>query len=86
MVTFVAPLTTTRPVIEEDGTLTQEARDWHGSITDQAVIIGTGSPESVVAANVSAMYMDDAGTAGNILYVKKLADIGGDTTQGWILV
>ncbi|MCK5609378.1 hypothetical protein KAR91_46325 [Candidatus Pacearchaeota archaeon] len=85
MVTFVAPLTTTRTVIEEDGSLTQEARDWMQTITDQAVIIGTGSPESVVEANVTAMYMDDAGTAGSILYVKRDADIGGDATQGWIL-
>jgi hypothetical protein len=30
--------------------------------------------------------MDDAGTAGAILYVKKSADVAGNKTQGWILV
>jgi hypothetical protein len=30
--------------------------------------------------------MDDAGTAGAILYIKRDTDIAGDKTQGWILV
>ena len=87
MITRVVPLTTARPIIEEDGTQSLETREWTQAITDQSVIFGTGTPEGVVEANVTAMYMDDAGTAGNILYVKRDADDGlGDPTKGWILV
>jgi hypothetical protein len=30
--------------------------------------------------------MDDAGTAGSILYIKQLAQITNDPKNGWILV
>ena len=86
MVTRVQELTTSRPVIEQDFTSAQELRDWTKTITDQATIIGTGSPEGVIEAFITAMYMDDTGAAGSIMYVKKLADIGGDKSQGWILI
>ncbi len=87
MVTRVVPLTTTRPIVEEDRTLSLEAREWMQAITDQAVIIGTGSPEGLIDAPQTAMFMDDAGTAGNILYIKRDVDDGaGDPKFGWILV
>ena len=50
------------------------------------MIVGTGSPEGVIDAPQTANYMDDAGTAGNIKYIKRDADIAGDSTKGWILV
>jgi len=61
-------------------------RSWTQTITNQALIIGTGSPETVVEAAQGASYMDDAGTAGTILYIKISNDIGGDKSQGWVLV
>lgn len=45
-------------------------------------IIGTGSPEGVIPADPTQLYMDDAGIAGSILYIKQSGS--GDT--GWILV
>ena len=86
MVNRVTPPTTTRPIIDESGEMVQEMRTWTQIITDQALIIGTGSPETVIEALQGTVYMDDAGTAGSILYIKRDADIGGDKTQGWILV
>ena len=86
MVTRVTPLTTTRPVLDPTGQTAQEFRSWAQLLTDRALIIGAGSPETVVAAPQGAMYMDDAGTAGSILYVKRDGDQAGDTTKGWILV
>ena len=56
------------------------------AINEQTVITGSGSPEGVVEAIVSQQYMDTAGTAGAILYIKRDADIAGDKKQGWILV
>ena len=86
MVNKVTPPTTTRPIIDERGEMVQELRTWTQIITDQSLIRGTGSPESVVEAPQDAVYMDDAGTASNIVYIKRDADIAGDKTKGWILV
>lgn len=87
MVTRVTALTTTRPIVETSGESSQEMRSWAQLITDRALIISTGSPEGVIDAPQGSMYMDDAGTAGNILSVKRDADDGlGDKTKGWILV
>ena len=45
-------------------------------------IQGSGSPEGVVTAEPTQMYMDTAGTASAIMYVKKT----GVSNTGWILV
>ena len=86
MTVRVTALTSTRPVLEESGETGQELRSWAQLLTDRALIIGTGSPETVVAAPQGASYMDDAGTTGTLLYLKRDGDIAGDTTKGWILV
>jgi hypothetical protein len=74
------------PLINEDGTPSDQFMFWLRLMTGKAQIIGTGSPEGVIAADQGATYMDDTGTAGAILYVKRDADIAGDVTTGWILV
>ena len=86
MVTRVSPPTTTRPIIDERGEMSQEMRTWTQIITNQAMIVGTGSPETAVEAGQLSVYMDDAGTAGNIVYIKRDDNIAGDRTKGWILV
>ena len=74
------------PIVDADGKQTQEFNDWVGAVDRGLLLIGTGSPEGVVTATVGQEYMDDAGTAGSILYVKRDADIAGDRSSGWILV
>lgn len=56
------------------------------ALANLSIASGSGSPEGVVEASATALYMNTAGSAGNILYVKKTDDVGGDRTQGWILV
>ena len=56
--------------------------DSAGRPVDSTVLSGSGSPEGVVTANPKVLYMDENGTAGNILYVKK----SGVGNTGWILV
>jgi len=76
-----------RPVVESDGSLTPQSRTFFKTLTNQALIIGTGSPEGVVIAEIGASYMDDTGTAGGIMYIKRDADDGaGDKSIGWVLV
>ena len=87
VVSKVNNLTNTRPVIDANGVLTQEARLFFNDVTALVMITGNGSPENVVESlKTGVLYTDLDGTTGSILYVKKLSDIGGDTKQGWILV
>ena len=71
---------------KEDGLPTQRAAEFIEEMTRQVnlntVLSGTGSPETVVTAVPKQMYMDDSGTAGSILYIKKT----GTAKTGWILV
>lgn len=72
--------------IKDDKTTSAQAAEYLEAMTRQinknTVQSGTGSPEGVLTAEPKALYMDDAGSAGNILYVKKSG--AGDT--GWVLV
>ena len=78
-----------RSIIDADGTLTLQSRTYFLALDDAinlvTVISGSGSPEGVVEALVTKQYMDTAGTAGTITYIKKFTDIAGDKTMGWIL-
>lgn len=70
----------------EDNKLTQRALKLVQGLVELDVLEGSGSPENVIEAKPRRLYMNTAGTAGSILYIKRDADIGGDRTQGWILV
>lgn len=72
--------------ITKDGMMEDRFFNWHLNVSNLSILSGAGSPEGVVAARPTRLYMDTAGTAGAILYVKRGADIAGDRTQGWILV
>lgn len=73
-------------IVDADGLMFQAFRDWAQDITGLDLIIGTGSPEGVVDARVGREYMDKTGITGSIKYIKRDSDIGGDRSQGWILV
>lgn len=49
---------------------------------DKEILIGTGSPEGVVEADPTRLYMDDAGSSGSVLYIKQT----GTGNTGWIAV
>jgi hypothetical protein len=66
--------------------MAQAFRTWTLDASLSIPIIGTGSPEGVVEARQYQLYINSAGTAGSIEYRKMLSQIGGDRTQGWILV
>ncbi len=86
MAVSIAPPDANRPILNDDGTMEQAFRSWANNLTRQAIITGSGSPEGVINALPTAEYMDTAGTTGAIKYIKRDADIAGDTTQGWILI
>ena len=85
MVTFVTQPSPVRATVEESRLPTTEFNTWVQTITDRSLIISTGSPEGVISAIQGAEYMDDAGAAGAVRWVKRDNDDGlGDTTKGWI--
>jgi len=73
-------------VVDVNGKPTLRASEFFREITRQVnlstVLTGSGSPEGVVEAEPTQMYMDTAGSAGNILYIKKT----GVSDTGWVLV
>ena len=82
----ILPPNPTRPVADENGEMGYDFRDWTQVVSALSTLEGSGSPEGVEEALPTRQYMDTAGTAGAILYIKRDADILGDKTQGWILV
>ncbi|MES0329155.1 MAG: hypothetical protein ABUK06_02590 [Dehalococcoidales bacterium] len=83
---MITPFERFSDVLRSDGKPSERFAGWVGEITDQinfnTVAEGSGSPEGVLTADITKLYMDTAGTAGNILYVKKT----GNGNTGWILV
>ena len=75
-----------RAIVKQDGTMHDAFRLFINQVSRESLIVGTGSPEGVVLAIQGQEYMDDAGIAGAIKYIKRDADVAGDKTQGWILI
>lgn len=74
------------PVVDDVNIFTAPYRTFFNNLNLLDIIQGTGSPEGVVEAIVGQEYMDLNGTTGSIKYIKRDSDIGGDITQGWILI
>ena len=72
--------------ITNDGLVNEVFWQWMVTLSRVPLIVGAGSPEGIVAARPTELYMDSAGVAGAILYIKRDADVGGDKSLGWILV
>lgn len=77
-------LNVSQPIVKSNGTMEQQFQEWSQLVTRLLPMTGTGSPENVVEAEQYQHYYDISGSAGNILYIKMLSDIGGDKKQGWI--
>ena len=83
---MIVPPSQGQPIVDGTGRMAQVFRAWTQSVSRLAVISGTGSPEGVVNAQQDSLYVDRAGTPGNILYIKRDTAIAGDPKQGWVLV
>lgn len=81
----MATLNAANPIVEENGTMTQQFRTFMLGV-GTAPIIGTGSPEGAVEALQYSEYIDSTGISGSIKYIKMQAEIGGDRSKGWVLI
>ena len=82
----IPPLNAAQPVVDEKGSMLQRMRSFVNAVARLSILEGTGSPEGVVEARATRLYMDTSGTASNIMYVKQVSSISGDKKAGWILV
>lgn len=83
---MITPPNQGQPITDVAGNMTQVFRAWTQAVSRLEVLSGSGSPEGIISAPTKTLYMDTAGTAGSILYIKRDTAIAGDPTQGWILV
>ena len=74
--TNIAYLAAGTKIANEKGELDPSTRffEWQRQVTGLQILTGSGSPEGVVEAPITTLYMNTAGTAGSILYIKRDAD------------
>ena len=82
----VVPPSPIQSIVDDRGKMLEVFRVWTQLMSKAVPLVGNGSPEDVVTADKGQLYMDEAGSTGTILYIKKSADIAGDRKKGWILV
>lgn len=83
----ITNLNASAPIVQPTGLPADQFRIWLLQVQNLGLYIGTGSPEGSVEAEQGTLYMDDTGTAGNIVYIKRDAqDATGDKSKGWILI
>lgn len=82
----VNPLSMAEPVVDEVGRPLRNLNLFSEALSRITILSGAGSPEGVVPSRSKRLYMDTAGAAGSILYIKQVDDVAGDKTLGWILV
>jgi hypothetical protein len=77
----INPLTRNRPIVDEQLRPLQNLQVFSEQVAALAFLTGSGSPEGVVSARQLRQYMD---TATGQTYIKRVDDVGGDTTLGWV--
>lgn len=82
----VNPLSRAEAAVDKDGKPLSNLNLFSEAVSKLPILSGSGSPEGVVPSRSKRLYMDTAGTAGSILYIKQVDDVAGDNTLGWILV
>ena len=79
-------LNSSNPITLDNFTMSDEFRTWTLLVSNSLPIVGEGSPEGVVNAPQFSLYLNSLGITGTIQYRKMLTNIGGDKSQGWVLM
>jgi hypothetical protein len=79
-------LSGTQPLVDENGLPEQAFREWALRVSNDMVLVGTGTPEGVITAAQYTLYVDETDPAIPVSYRKMLPEIGGDRSQGWAVV
>lgn len=84
--TEIVPLDSNTPIVDEEGNMTDYFQRWMNQMTRLDLLVGTGSPEGVIEAQIGREYLDTTGAAGAVKFIKQSADIAGDRTKGWVAI
>lgn len=82
----LSPQNRSAKIVDENRQMIDPFASFIAEVSKLGILNGTGSPEGVVDAEITQLYMDSAGTAGNILYIKRNDNVSGNPKNGWILV
>ena len=83
---MIIPLNIDVQILDENGAMTEEFHNLVSSVYRRGLLVGTGSPEGSIEAEVGREYLDDTGSAGAVKFIKQLPDIAGDRTKGWVAI
>lgn len=86
MPSLIPKVTPTQSLVDAQGKARPQFRTFLLNVANSATIVGSGIPEGSLVAKQGILYVDIAGAAGAILYVKQLQDVGGDTSKGWVAI
>jgi hypothetical protein len=82
----INPLLLTMKVVDEKGYPLQPLQIFSELVAKLSPLVGTGSPENVIEAKQTQLYMDKTGAPGAVLYIKQVDAVGTDRKKGWVLV
>lgn len=82
----ITPIDANTPIDSNGGVMSDVFQRWMSQVTRNDLLIGTGSPEGVIEAEIGREYLDDTGAAGAVKFIKQLPDIGGNRTLGWVAI
>jgi len=74
------------PVVDAQGRPLGALHQFSVEVAAMSTIVGVGSPEGAIAAEVAREYLDTTGGAGAVKYIKQLSDIGGNRKLGWVAI
>lgn len=75
------------PIVDKDGRMNLVFKAWVREVTKLNPIIGSGSPEGVVEADIGRLFIDEsADLVSPFLYMKQKSDIAGEIKDGWRLL
>ncbi len=83
---MTAPLSAAKAIVDDRGVMARQMRTFMNAVSRLFMLTGSGSPEGIVEARQRRLYLDTAGTAGSILYIKQVDSVTRDKKLGWILV
>jgi hypothetical protein len=83
---MINPLNIDTRIMNENGSMTEEFHNWVSSVYRRGLLVGSGSPEGNIEAEVGREYLDETGSTGAVKFIKQLPDIGGDRKQGWVAI
>jgi len=81
----ITPIDANTP-ISKDGVMTDIFQRWMSQVSRLDLIVGAGSPEGNIEAEIGREYLDTTGTTGAVKFIKQLPDIAGDRTKGWVTI